>query len=196
MSEKVILKGKVNIGEGTLIQDNVILGSSDDGGLSIGRDCLIRLGATIYSGVKIGDRFRSGHNILIRENTEIGDDVLVGTNSVVDGDTRIGNNVSIQTGVYIARYTTVEDEVFMGPMCVCTNDKYMKRGAELKGPTIKAGARIGANSTILPGVIVGRGAVVGAGAVVTTDVEEGGVVIGNPARNLGSNKEAPNAKSS
>ena len=184
MSEKVILHGRVNIGEGTVVQDNVILGSSEDGELSIGKDSIIRSGAIIYSGVNIGDNFRSGHNIVIRENTGIGDNVLVGTNSVIEGDCKIGNNVSIQTGVYVTRYTIIEASVFLGPLCVTTNDKYMEYGAELRGPTIKEGARIGANSTILPGLIIGRNAVVGSGAVVLWDIKDSDVVAGNPAKSI------------
>jgi len=182
ISEKAILHGKVTIGEGTTVQENVILGSAEDGELGIGKDCTVRSGTVIYSGVKIGNNFRSGHNILIRENSEIGDNVLVGTNSVIDGDCKIGSNVSIQTGVYITRYTTIEDGVFLGPLCVTTNDKYMKYGAVLKGPIIKQGARIGANSTIMSGITVGKGAIVGAGAVVTKNVKPNEIVVGIPAR--------------
>lgn len=182
VSEKVILHGKVTIGEGTTVQDNVILGSTEDGELGIGKNSIARSGTIIYSSVRIGDNFRSGHNVLIRENTRIGDNVLVGTSSVIDGDCKIGNNVSIQTGVYITRYTTVEDGVFLGPFSVTTNDKYMKYGATLKGPIIKQRARIGANSTIMPGITIGEGAIVGAGSVVTKDVPAYKVVIGVPAR--------------
>lgn len=182
ISEKAILHGKVTIGEGTTVQENVILGSAEDGELGIGKDCTIRSGTVIYSGVKIGDNFRSGHNVLIRENTKIGDNVLVGTSSVIDGDCKIGNNVSIQTGVYITRYTTIEDGVFLGPFCVTTNDKYMKYGVTLKGPVIKQRARIGANATIMPGITIGENAVVGAGAVVTKNVKPSEIVAGIPAR--------------
>jgi len=66
----------------------------------------------------------------------------------------------------------------------------MKYGTELRGPVIKRGAKIGANSTILAGVTVGAKADVGAGAVVTRDVEDNDVVIGNPARSLGGSKDA------
>jgi acetyltransferase-like isoleucine patch superfamily enzyme len=185
ISEKAILHGKVTIGEGTTIQENVILGSAEDGELGIGKGCTIRSGTVIYSGVKIGNNFRSGHNVLIRGNSEIGDNVLVGTSSVIDGDCKIGNNVSIQTGVYITRYTMIEDGVFLGPFCVTTNDKYMKYGVTLKGPLIKQGARIGANSTIMPDITIGKGAIVGAGSVVTKGVPPGKVVTGVPARVVG-----------
>lgn len=188
VSKKAILYGKVRIGAGTTVQDNVTLGSVLEGELSIGKDSIVRSGAVIYSGVTIGDSFRSGHNILIRENSEFGNNVLVGTNSVIDGECKIGSNVSIQTGVYVTRYTTIEDDVFLGPMCVTTNDKYMKYGVTLEGPVIKQGARIGANCTIMSGITIGKGAVVGAGSVVTKDVAPYKVVMGVPARVV---KEAP-----
>ncbi len=178
------MKGDIEIGKNCKIHDLVSLGTEGDGKLVIGDNAVIRSGTIIYRGVTIGKNFRSGHNVLIRENTVIGDDVLVGTNSVIDGNCRIGRSVRIQTNVYITRETVIEDGVFFGPYAVTLNDKYMRYGAELKGPVIKKGARIGGNSTILPGVEIGEGAVVGAGSVVTKDVAPGCVVAGNPARRL------------
>lgn len=185
ISEHAVLRGTVNIGDGAIVEDYVILGNKEDGELSIGCSSTIRSGTAIYSGVRIGDGFRSGHNVLIRENTKIGHNVLVGTNAVLDGDCRIGDNVSIQTGAYVTRYTVVEDGVFLGPHCVTTNDKYMEYGAQLKGPVIRRYARIGANAIIFAGVTVGEGAVVGAGGVVNRDVPPQTVVVGNPARGVG-----------
>jgi acetyltransferase-like isoleucine patch superfamily enzyme len=184
MNKNVFFHGEVEIGEGSSIQDNVILGSDERGKLKIGENAMIRSGTVIYSGVEIGKNFRTGHGVLIREKTVIGDNVLVGTNSVIDGDCRIGNEVSIQTNVYITRYTVVEDGAFFGPCAVTLNDKYMRYGADLKGPVIKKGAKIGANATIFPAVVIGENAVVGAGSVVTKDVNAGEVVVGNPARRL------------
>lgn len=182
--KNVILRGQVKLGGNTVVEDNVILGSKEDGELEIGENSVIRAGTVIYSGVKIGKGLRTGHHVLIRENTVMGDNVLVGTGSVIDGDCKIGNNVKIQTGAYVTRYTTIEDDVFLGPFAVTTNDKYMEYGAKLEGPILKRGAKIGANATILPGVVIGEGAVVGAGAVVTKHVEAGDVVAGNPARSV------------
>ncbi|MBA7473598.1 UDP-3-O-(3-hydroxymyristoyl)glucosamine N-acyltransferase [subsurface metagenome] len=183
VGKDVIFYGRVNLGKGSIIQDNVVIGNNNEGEVNIGRKALIRSGSVIYSGVKIGDNFQSGHNVLIRESTEIGDDVLIGTNSVVDGNCIIGNRVKAQTNVYITAYTTIEDDAFLGPCCVTTNDKYMNYGsAQLKGPVIKRGARIGANSTILPGIVIGEEAVVGAGAVVTGDVAGKEIVVGVPAK--------------
>lgn len=184
MNKNVFFYGEVEIGEGSNIQDNVIFGSEGGAKVKIGENALIRSGTVIYSGVEIGRNFRSGHNVLIRAGTVIGDDVLVGTNSVIDGNSIIGNKVRIQTNVYITRYTIVEDSVFFGPCAVTLNDKYMEYGVDLKGPVIKKGAKIGANSTILPAVEIGENAAVGAGSVVTKDVKAGEVVVGNPARKL------------
>jgi len=184
MPLNLIKHGKVILGENALIGDNVILGHKEDGLLEIGENAVIRSGSIIYSGTKIGKNFRTGHNILVRENTVIGDNVLIGTNSVVENQVKIGNNVSIQTNVYITTNTVLEDNVFMGPCSVTANDKYMQAGAKLIGPTIKKGARIGANATLLPGIVVGEDAVVGSATVVTKNVPPGATVVGNPARIL------------
>ncbi len=179
-----IVRGQVDIGEGASIEENVVLGHRDDGVLSIGAKAHIRSGTVIYSGVSIGKGLKTGHNVLIREETEIGDDVLVGTNTVVDGHCRVGDRVVMQTNVYLTAYTVVEDGAFLGPCAVTTNDKYMEYGAKLVGATIKRGARIGANSTILPGVTIGEKAIIGSGAVVTKDVPDGAVAVGNPAQRM------------
>ncbi len=179
---EIIKTGQVIIAQGAVIQPGVTLGSRHDGRLLIGKNACIRSGTIIYSDVVIGDGFKTGHNVLIRENTTIGDNTLAGTNVVIDGRCTIGSNVSLQTNAYVTAYTTIEDNVFMGPCSVTTNDKYMQTGAQLAGATLKKGARIGANAVILPGVTIGENAVVGSGAVVTRNVEAGRTVAGNPAR--------------
>lgn len=149
----------------------------------IGDEATIRAGTIIYADVTIGDRFQTGHDALVREETRIGDDVLIGTNSVVDGKTTIGSNVSIQTGVYIPSRTAIGDDVFLGPHAVLTNDPYpVRTDADLEGPVLEDGVSVGANATILPGVTVGEGAFVAAGALVTDDVAPGELAVGAPAR--------------
>ncbi len=149
----------------------------------IGKNALIRSNSIIYNDVEIGNNFKTGHAVTIREKTTIGDDVLVGTNSVIEGHCSIGNNVSIQSNVYIPTNTIIEDYVFIGPCACFTNDKYPIRvNFDLKGPIIKKGASIGANSTFLSNIEIGEGAMVAAGAIVTMDVPEFFLAIGAPAR--------------
>lgn len=149
----------------------------------IGEKAFLRSNTVIYDDVIIGDNFTTGHGTVIREKTSIGDKVLIGTNSVIEGHCTIGNNVRIQSNVYVPIKTIIEDHVFMGP-CVClTNDKYPVRiDFDLKGPTIRKGASIGANSTFLSGLEIGEGAMVAAGAIVTHDVPPNYLAIGAPAR--------------
>lgn len=142
---------------------------------------LIRSGTVIYSGVFVGDNFETGHNVLIRDPCTIGDNVRIGTGSIIEGHVRIGNNVNIQSMVYIPKKTEIDDDVFIGPCVVMTNDKYPPSGKML-GPHICKGASIGANVTILPGIVIGEGALVGAGSVVTHNVPPRKTVKGNPAR--------------
>lgn len=149
---------------------------------SIGANGVVRAGTIIYCDVTIGDDFSTGHNALVREQTTIGDGVLVGTQSVIDGYSEIGSHVSVQTGVYVPSQTTIESNVFLGPHCVLTNDPYpIRQEVELAGPTIRRGASVGANATVLPGVEVGENAFVAAGAVVVEDVPPNTLAVGVPA---------------
>jgi acetyltransferase-like isoleucine patch superfamily enzyme len=193
--------GSTSIGCDTIILENVILGYPehtilmeiikqnkdieycDFPGCIIGSNSIIRPNSTIFSNVKTGDHFKTGHNVLIREKTTIGNNVLIGTNVIIDGNVIIGNNVSIQGNVYIPTNVAIEDNVFIGPCAVLANDKYpIRKKYELKGPVIRKGASIGANATILPGVEIGEGAMVGAGALVTRDVPAWKLAIGFPAK--------------
>ncbi len=152
-------------------------------GACIGDNAVIRSNSTLYCDVTIGNGLRTGHNVMVREMTKVGDNVLLGTNVVVDGHTTIGNNVSIQSNVYIPTNTTLDDNVFLGPCSVLANDKYpIRMEYGLKGPRVRKGASIGANSTILPDVEIGEGAMVGAGALVTKDVPPWTLAIGSPAK--------------
>ena len=154
----------------------------EETGTCIGSDATIRGGATIYGDVEIGDRFATGHNVLVREGTTIGDDVVVGTNTVIDGNVTIGSEVSLQTGVYVPRETVIGDRVFVGPNAVLTNDPHpVRTDVDLQGPTVEDGVSVGANATILPGVTVGEEAFVAAGAIVTEDVPPRTLAVGAPA---------------
>ena len=171
------------LGEGCEVQPDVSLGEPGEGTPPVvGRESTIRSGAIIYPDVRIGDRFVTGHNVLVREETVIGDDVVVGTNTVIDGQTTVGSRVSMQTGVYVPAETTIGDDVFLGPHAVLTNDPYpIRKDVDLIGPIIEDGVSIGANATILPGVAIGKRSFVAAGAVVTDDVPPETLAVGTPA---------------
>ncbi|WP_406600374.1 acyltransferase [Methanovulcanius yangii] len=149
----------------------------------IGRNAVIRSGTTIYCDVTAGDNFSTGHNVVIREHTTIGNNVSIGTNTIIEGNTKIGNGVNMQSLVYIPTGVVIEDDVFIGPNAVLTNDPYPPNDrGNLKGPIIRKGASIGANATILPGIEIGEGSLVAAGAIVTKDVPPHTLAVGAPAR--------------
>jgi acetyltransferase-like isoleucine patch superfamily enzyme len=117
--------------------------------------------------------------------------VSVWSNSVVDYGCVIGSRVKIHTGVYIPQFTVIEDDVFIAPGCTFANDLHPGcrcADGNMRGPTIRQGARIGVNCTLVPGVEIGAYALVGSGSVVTHDVPPGVVVAGNPARIMGTTK--------
>jgi acetyltransferase-like isoleucine patch superfamily enzyme len=164
------------------VASDVTLGTGGGNEPVFGTDTTIRSQSVIYDDVVIGDRFQTGHGVLVREETEIGDDVLVGTQTVIDGYSTIGSGVSLQSQVYVPSNTTIGDDVFIGPGAVLTNDPFpVRQDVELQGPTIEEHASIGGNATVLPGVTVGRGAFVAAGAVVTKDVPPETLAVGCPA---------------
>ena len=150
----------------------------------IGPKALIRSHTVIYAGNLIGANFQTGHGALIRESNEIGDDVSIGSHSVIEHHVKIGDRVRIHSNAFIPEWSHLEDDAWVGPNVVFTNALYPRsRDAKknLKGPHLLQGSKIGANATLLPGVVIGRNSLVGAGAVVVSDVPDGKVVVGNPA---------------
>src|SRR5205807_2854359 len=156
-----------------------------DQSLEIGPHANVRAFTVIYAGSRIGSHLETGHGAVIREENKIGDHLSIWNQSTIDYGCVIGSNVKIHTGVYVAQFTTIEDDVFLAPGVMIANDRHPVCPDCLQGPTIKRGARVGINATLLPGVVIGEGALVGAAAVVTRDVPPGMVVAGNPARVVG-----------
>ena len=187
--------GKSKIGDSCFIDSNALIGyphstelsllennPDEIEGCKIGNDSIIRPGA-IYSTAKVGNKTRTGHNFLIRENTIMGDGCLIGTNVVIDNNCRIGDNCSFQTGAYIPTGTKIGNRVFLGPNASLTNDKNPLRTEYSPEPVIiEDDATIGSNATLMPGITIGEGAFVAGGAIVTKNVPAWTLAKGCPAK--------------
>jgi acetyltransferase-like isoleucine patch superfamily enzyme len=194
----VVVHDGTVIGDGCVIGDHVVLGkpprlapgSAAAGAvdaLELGAGVTVCAGAIVFAGAHVRDGCILGDQCYVRERTTIGPGTVIGRASAVDNDVRIGARVKVQTGVYLTAFSTVEDDVFVGPGVTTTNDDTMARhGPELalRGAVLRRACRIGGASVLTPGVEVGEEAFVAAGAVVTRDVPPRGVVIGMPARHL------------
>ncbi len=123
----------------------------------------------------------------------IGDNTKIGTFVEIQKDVRIGINCKISSHSFLCTGVVIEDDVFIGHGVMFTNDRFprsvredghMKTEADYvtEKTTVKRGAAIGSNVTILPGITIGEYALIGAGSVVTKDVPPKSVVIGNPAK--------------
>ena len=154
----------------------------------IGAGTIVSTGAIVFAGTEIGERVILGDQSCVRERVVVGDDVVIGRGSLVENDTTIGTLTKIQAEAYITAYSTLEEQVFVAPCVVTTNDNFMgrteRRHELIKGPTTRRGARIGGGAILCPGIEIGEEAFVGAGAVVTKDVEPRTLVVGSPARVL------------
>lgn len=194
------LYDNVALGSGWVVEDFCIIGTpprgKKDGELptTISDGAVIRSHTVIYAGNVIGKNFQTGNKVNIRESNRIGDNVSVGTLSVIEHHVEIADDVRIHTQVFIPEFSVLEEGCWIGPNVVLTNAKYpVSPGVkdQLVGPVIRKGAKIGANTTILPGVVIGENALVGAGSVVAKDVPPGAVVVGNPARVIRHISELP-----
>jgi acetyltransferase-like isoleucine patch superfamily enzyme len=192
---QIVVHPDVVRGESSTVGPFVVLGEPPAGldpeaaTLRIGRSARLRSHTVIYGGSVIGDNFQTGHGVLVREGASIGDDVSIGSHSVVEHHVTLGDGVRIHSNAFIPEFSILEEGSWVGPNAVLTNARYPLSPTakqELAGPLVQRAAKIGANATLLPGVVVGRNALVGAGSVVTRDVPEDAIVAGNPARVIGS----------
>ena len=144
--------------------------------------------ATVDDGALVGSGTAIWHHCHVRTGAVIGSESILGQNVYVDIGVQIGNRCKIQNNVSVYRGVTLEDHVFVGPSAVFTND-LNPRSTDVAWnvtPTlVRNGASIGANATIICGIVIGAWALVGAGAVVTKSVLDHEVVVGNPARRMG-----------
>ena len=140
----------------------------------------------IDENVEIGSNTKIWHFSHILNNTVVGKNCSIGQNVVIGPNVKVGDGCKIQNNISIYDGVDIEDDVFLGPSCVFTNvinpRAFIERKDEFKITTVKKGASIGANATIICGVTIGKYSIIGAGSVVTKDVEPYTVVIGNPAK--------------
>jgi UDP-2-acetamido-3-amino-2,3-dideoxy-glucuronate N-acetyltransferase len=145
--------------------------------------------AVIDEGCEIGSGTKIWHFSHVMSNCRIGKNCNLGQNVVVSPNVTLGNNVKVQNNVSIYTGVTCEDDVFLGPSMVFTNvinpRSAINRRDQYAKTTVKRGATIGANATIVCGHDIGNYAFIGAGAVVTRSVADYELVIGNPARHGG-----------
>jgi acetyltransferase-like isoleucine patch superfamily enzyme len=156
--------------------------------LELGAGTIVSTGAVVFAGTTVGERVVVGDQACVRERCTIGDDVVIGRGSLVENDTSVGALTKIQAHAYITAYSLLEENVFIAPCVITTNDNFMGRTEQrhelVKGPTIRRGARVGGGAVLLPGIEVGEEAFIGAGAVVLRDVAAHAVVVGSPARQI------------
>lgn len=149
----------------------------------IGENSIIRSHTTIYEDVIIGRFFQTGHYAIIREKSIIGNYSSFGSFSELPGNAKIGNYVRIHSKVMLSEKNIIEDYVWIFPFVVLANVKHSPIG-EFLVTTIKEYAIIYANSTVLPGITIGKNAVIGASTLVTKDVNDERFVAGTPGRDI------------
>jgi acetyltransferase-like isoleucine patch superfamily enzyme len=200
IAETAIVYPGTVIGEGCQILDYAVVGKQPTLSprstakreelppLELGAGTIVSTGAVVFAGTTVGERVVVGDQACVRERCTIGDDVVIGRGSLVENDTSVGALTKIQAHAYITAYSLLEENVFIAPCVITTNDNFMgrteRRHELVKGPTIRRGARIGGGAVLLPGIEVGEEAFVGAGAVVLRDVPARAVMVGSPARQI------------
>lgn len=211
IGENVKLGNKCSIGHRVVIHNDTVVGENvriDDGAVigklpmkaaisavtkdqqlpacTIGDNCLLGANVVIYRGADIGQKVLVADLSTIRENVTVGDFTIVGRGVAIENCCKIGRYVKLETNVYVTAYSEVGDRVFIAPCVATSNDNYIGRTEErfkhFKGVTVKKGARLGVNATILPGKTINEDALVAAGALVTKDVPARKIVAGQPAK--------------
>jgi len=193
----VVVHSGTIVGDGCEIQDGAVLGKrprfgrlstakrDDLEALVVEAGAVICTGAVVYAGARIGAGAIIGDQAHVRERTTIGAGTVIGRGSAVDNDVTIGTGVRVQSNCYLTAYSTVEDDVFIAPGVVTTNDDTMGRHPsdyQLRGATFRRACRVGGGTVLVPGVEIGEEAFVAAGAVVVDDVPPRAVMMGVPAR--------------
>ena len=155
----------------------------------MGKEIFIHETAIVDAGAKIGPGSKIWHFSHVMGTAEIGKNCVLGQNVFVGNKVKLGNGVKVQNNVSVYEGVICEDDVFLGPSMVFTNvinpRSNIERKAEFKPTLVKKGATIGANATIVCGVILGEYCFIGAGAVVTKNVKPFALMVGVPAKQKG-----------
>jgi acetyltransferase-like isoleucine patch superfamily enzyme len=200
IADTAVVYSGVELGDDVVIGDYAIVGKQPVLGprstapreelppLVVGDRARILAGAVVFAGSRLGEGVIVGDQACVRERCELAQEVVIGRGAFVENGVVVGARTKIQANAYVTAYSIVEEDVFIAPCVVTTNDNYMgrteQRHAQRRGPTIRRGARVGGGAVLLPGIEVGEEAFVGAGAVVLADVAPRAVVVGNPARQI------------
>lgn len=143
----------------------------------------------VSQGAKIGKGTKIWHNSQVQSGAKIGKNCIIGHNCFIGSRAILGNGVKLESNIDVWALINLEDNVFIGPSAVLTNDPNPRSSFPKHGqwvPTlVKKGASIGANATIVCGITIGECAFIGAGTVVIRDVPDYAIVVGNPARIIG-----------
>jgi UDP-2-acetamido-3-amino-2,3-dideoxy-glucuronate N-acetyltransferase len=194
----VIHPGSV-IGNNVRIDDNTVIGKlpmkaalsavTTDQALEpcvIADDCMIGAMVVIYRGCTLHTKVMVADLASLRENVVVGEYTIIGRGVTVENKVTIGSRCKLETEAYITALSEIGDGCFIAPEVTFTNDNFLGRTKDRfkhhKGVTMRRGARIGANVTVLPGLTLGEDALVAAGSIVTRDVPARMVVMGSPAK--------------
>lgn len=194
----VVVRASTRIASGCRIGDGAVLGKQPvlaphssakqrgspqpltlDEGVAVGTGAVLFAGAHVCAAAIVGDQ------VHLRERSEVGPQTVIGRGCAIDNDVVLGARVSVQSNCYLTAWTVVEDDVFVAPGVVTTNDNTMRRhgpSMKLSGAILRRACRVGAAVVLAPGVEVGEEAFIAAGAVVTTTVPSRAVVMGVPGR--------------
>ncbi len=199
IGNNVVIYSGIKIGRNCKIGDSCVIGKQPSKAklsatteakiyppLQIGSYVTIGACSVIYAGSIIGDEVFIADLASMREEVAIGPLTIIGRGVAIENKVNIGKKVKIETEVYVTGLSTIEDFCFIAPGVMFSNDNFAGRSEErfnhFKGVHMKRGARIGVNSTVLPGVIIGEDSFVAGGSLVTKDVPPRIIVAGVPAK--------------
>jgi UDP-3-O-[3-hydroxymyristoyl] glucosamine N-acyltransferase len=178
LGQNVVLHEPVVFGTGCRVEDGAVVGrapvlastssaSREAPGPTVLEDgATVCAGAIVFAGARICTGAIVGDQAHVQERATLGPDSVLGRGSALGSDARVGARVRIQTNVWLTSHTVVEDDVFVGPGVVTTNDDEMGHGrpvSELEAPVLRRGCKIGGGAILTPGVEIGEEAFVAAG---------------------------------